>query len=236
MGILNLTPTPMVRNRRNNVLIHPSAIVNESASIHKSVQIGANCYIADCQIGKDTKIHENVHIYSNVCIGKRVIINTGAIIGVPGMQFRRDYLGRLVEGKHTGGIVIEDDVYIGAGTIIVRGVTKDTIIRRGTKIGILCLIGHQSITGKHCIILSHSMLGGSCQIGDYSRVSMKACVRERRTIGRNVFIGMGAVVTKDIPDSVMAYGVPAKVMKTLNNRYITRRRRSPRLSQKDPKK
>jgi UDP-3-O-[3-hydroxymyristoyl] glucosamine N-acyltransferase len=217
------------------MIIHPSAIVNEGASIHKSAQIGANCYIADCQIGKDTKIHENVHVYSNVCIGKRVIINTGAIIGVPGMRFRRDYLGRLVEVKHKGGIVIEDDVYIGAGTVIVAGVTKDTIIRRGTKIGILCLIGHQAITGKHCLILSHSMLGGNCQIGDYSRVSMKACVRERIVIGRNVFIGMGAVVTKDIPDSVMAYGVPAKVMKPLKNPYITRRR-LPRLSQKDPKK
>lgn len=110
-------------------------------------------------------------------------------------------------------MVIEDDVEIGANAIIDRGTLDSTIIGRGTKINNLCHIGHNVVMDKNCVIGVHSYAGGSSKIGDDSWLAPGAIIRDGIRIGSNVMIGMGSVVTKDIGDNCVAYGVPTRVVR-----------------------
>ena len=81
----------------------------------------------------------------------------------------------------------------------------------------LCHIAHNVVIGKNCIIVAHSYLGGSSKIGDYSWLAPGVIVRNGVKIGRNVMVGMGSVVTKNIDDNSVAYGIPARVVRKRYN-------------------
>jgi UDP-3-O-[3-hydroxymyristoyl] glucosamine N-acyltransferase len=193
--------------------IDSTSVIDKHARIHPNVFIGPHCYIGKCQIDEGTVIHGHVHIYSGVKIGKRVIINAGTVIGTEGMSFATNERGEREFFPHLHGVIIEDDVWIGANASITRGVLRDTIIGQGTKIGAYCNIGHHTTIGKHCLIIVNTVTGGGCNIGDYTQISLGVCIRDRVTIGSNTIIGMGSVVTKDIGDGWVAYGIPAKEIK-----------------------
>ena len=190
--------------------ISPAATVDEKAKIHPSVHIGPNSYIGDCEIGEGTVIHGSVHIYWGVKIGKNVLIQAGAVIGAEGQSYEMNEKGEMERFPQIGGVIIEDDVEIGANTCVMRGPMGNTMIGKGTKVGQLCNIGHGVKIGKHCRVISMSMMGGGTRIGDYSQVKLGACIRNWITVGKNTIVGMGAVVTSDVGDGKVVYGVPAK--------------------------
>jgi UDP-3-O-[3-hydroxymyristoyl] glucosamine N-acyltransferase len=190
--------------------ISPLAVIDKDAKMDSGVYIGPYCSIGRCQIGEGTIIYGNVHIYSGVKIGRNVIIHAGAVVGADGMEYAKKENGEFARMPHLSGVIVEDDVDIGANASIMRGVLRDTIIGQGSKVGPFCSIGHQAVIGKHCLIITRSQIGGSTQIGDHSRISMGACVRDGLQIGKNVTIGMGSVVTKNIGDGWVVFGVPAK--------------------------
>jgi len=190
--------------------ISPGAVIDKKAKIHPSVYIGPNSYIGDCEIGEGTVIHGSVHIYWGVKIGKNVLIQAGVVIGAEGLTLEMNEKGEMERFPQIGGVIIEDDVEIGANTSVMRGPMGNTIIGRGTKVGNLCAIAHGVIIGKHCLIIAMSMMGGGSRIGDYSQVKLGACIRNKVNIGKNVIVGMGSVVTKDVGDDKIVYGVPAK--------------------------
>ena len=190
--------------------ISPTAVIERTAEIHPHVYIGPHCYIGRCKIGEDTIIHGNNYIYSNTEIGKNVVIQAGTIIGAEGVMTRRSAEGEVEKFPQIGGVIIEDNVCIGSNTNIQRGTMGNTIIRQGTTIGHLCNIGHDVIIGSHCLIVTRSVLGGAIQIGDYSQLSLGACIGPKIEIGSNVLVGMGSVVTKNVPDGKIVFGVPAK--------------------------
>lgn len=194
--------------------IHPTAIIDEEAEIAPRVHIGPHCYIGRCQIGEGTIIDGNVYIYPNVKIGRDVVIQAGAVIGARGFSFERNKSGELEAFPHTGGVVIEDDVLISSGVTIARGTMADTIVGEGTKIDPLTEISHNVVIGKHCGICASVVIAGSVKIGDYSWIAPCACLRDGIEIGKNVVVGMGSVVTKDVDDNLVVFGVPAKKHRT----------------------
>lgn len=60
------------------------------------------------------------------------------------------------------------------------------------------------------VIDLHAVLGGEPVIGDFSWVAPSVCLRDRIATGSGVTVGMGAIVTKDVPDGTTAMGVPAR--------------------------
>ena len=190
--------------------IHPSAIIDDKAKIDPHVYIGPHCYIGQCEIGEGTAIYGNVHIYPKVKIGKRVTIHAGTVVGVPGFSYVRNEKDELERFPQLGGVVIEDDVELDSNTSIECGAMNNTIIGKGTKMGNLVLIGHNSQIGKHCVIVDQAFLAGSVKVGNYTWIGPHACIKEWISIGSNVLVGMGSVVTKNIGDNVVVMGVPAK--------------------------
>lgn len=190
--------------------IHPTAIIHESAKIASNVKIGPYSYLGESEIGEGSIIHGNVYIYSNVKIGKGVIIYPGAVIGRDGYGFERNENGILERFPQISGVIIQNNVEIGANTVIDRGALSNTVIGEGTKIDNLCHIAHGVTIGKHCLVIASSVIGGSTKIGDNTHIAPAASLLNNIRIGENVVIGMGSVVIDDVPDNSVVAGVPAK--------------------------
>jgi len=198
--------------------INTSAIIEKGAEIHKSVYIGPYCVIGKCKIDKETVIHPNVIINDNVKIGKNVTIFPGCVIGYDGFGYNRNKDGTIEKFPHYGGVLIEDDVEIGSNVSIDRGTLGDTIIKKGVKIDNFSHIAHNVIIGKYSLIIAHTMLGGSTKIGDYSWIAPSVAIREGIKIGDKSLVGLGAVVTKDVPDNAVVVGNPAQDLNIFKNR------------------
>lgn len=191
--------------------IHPSALMGQQCKIGSNVYLGRNTTLGDnVVIGDDTIIYDGVHIYDNVVIGANCIIHAGAVIGADGFGYERSETGQMLKFPHYASVRIGDNVEIGANTCIDRGTLSDTVIENRVKIDNLCHIAHNTLIGEDSVIIALSLVGGSTRIGKRSWVAPCACLKNGITIGEEAFIGLGAVVLKDVPDKVKVVGVPAK--------------------------
>lgn len=188
--------------------VDPSAVIHPKTYIPESCFIGANCYIGDCEIGEDTFIHSGCHIYDGVKIGKNVILDSGAVIGAAGFGFVRDEDGIPYQFPQLGGVIIEDDVEIGANTCIDRGALEDTIIRKGVKIDNLVQIAHNVEIGRYTYIMGLTAVAGSVKIGEKCWIAPSYIMNKIR-IGNNVTIGFGSIVLKSVPSNKTYMGAPA---------------------------
>lgn len=190
--------------------IHPSAVIDDEAEIDRNVYIDAGAVLGKCKIKKHTVIKGNVTIYDNVEIGENCLIQAGAVIGTDGLGCQRENDGTLVKFPHFAGVLIGNNVEIGANCQIAKGGLTDTIISDGCKINGLSFIAHNCILEENVWITGNTMLAGSVRVKKNSTIFSSVIVRDQIIIGESVVIGMGSVVTKNIPDGETWMGNPAK--------------------------
>lgn len=190
--------------------IHPTAIIHPEAKIGKDVTIGAYCVIGKATIGDNCVIDSNVRIYNCVQMGNRCVVKSGAVIGGDGFGFEKDADGNRFRFPQLGGVIIGDDVEIGANTCIDRGSLADTIIGHHTKINNLCHIAHNNVIGNNVEITGCCNISGSNTIEDDVWISPNASIRGWIHIGKGATVGMAAVVVKDIPAGETWVGNPAR--------------------------
>jgi len=164
----------------------------------------------DVEIGEGTKIYANVTIYKDVKIGKNCIIHSGAVIGTDGFGYEQEADGSRFKIAHLGGVIIGDNVEIGANTCIDRGTLSDTIIEDGVKIDNLVHIAHNVHIKKNVVIIANAMIAGSVIIGEGAWIAPSSSIREGKKIGDGALVGLGSVVIKDVPIGSTVMGVPAK--------------------------
>jgi UDP-3-O-[3-hydroxymyristoyl] glucosamine N-acyltransferase len=191
--------------------VHQSAFVHSTAILGKDVYVGPLCSIGEgVIIGDESILHAGVHLYHDVTLGNRVTINSGTVIGADGFGYERNQNGKLEKFPHLGGVLVEDDVEIGANACIDRGTLGNTVIRCGAKIDNLVHISHNVVVGRDAAVIAVAMVGGGTTIGDGAWIAPSAALRDRLTIGAGATVGIGAVVTKDVPDNTTVIGSPAK--------------------------
>ena len=191
--------------------IHRSAVIDSDVIIGDNVFIGPNVVIQNSKIGNNVEIHGNSFIYEGTVIEDNVEIHAGAIIGNEAHNFiKEEKKQSLIKFPHLGKVIIKKNVIIGANSTISRGVLSDTIISESSKIAQLVVVGANNYIGKNCQIRSNAMLSGSITIGDNSIIAPSVTIREKCSIGNQCMIGMGAVVTKDVPNGETWFGNPAK--------------------------
>jgi UDP-3-O-[3-hydroxymyristoyl] glucosamine N-acyltransferase len=194
--------------------IEPTVKIGRNSIIGQDVYIGHYTVIGDnAVIGDDTVIHGGVHIYHDVKIGRRCTINSGTVIGTDGFGYEKEPDGTYFKFPHIGGVVLEDDVEIGANTCIDRGVLADTIIHDNVKIDNLCHIAHNVEIGKNSLVIAHAQLAGSVKVGRNSWIAPGVMVKNGLEIGENAMVGIGAVVVKDVPADDVVAARPAMSIK-----------------------
>ncbi len=176
----------------------------------RTSEISPGCYIGkNVQIGEKVDIHPNAVIYDNTKLGNRVTVRANAVLGAEGLDYGRNQRGELKRIPHMSELIIEDDVDIGSNTTIQKGILRPTIIGQDTKIGPNCDIGHEVKVGKHCIITGMTLVAGATEIGDYTFIAPHSTIQNSLKIGARVFVGIGSLVVRDVPDGVTVVGRPA---------------------------
>jgi UDP-3-O-[3-hydroxymyristoyl] glucosamine N-acyltransferase len=207
--------------------IHKSAVVQEGVSIDKTASIGPLAYVrkgakigggtvigAGCKIGEnsvigsDCRLEDNVVIYHNCSIGNNCIIGANSTIGATGFGY---YFidGQHQQIPHTGGVIIEDCVEIGANSCIDRAKFGNTIIGAGTKIDNLVQIAHNVVIGKCCLIIAQAGIAGSSRLGNGVVLAGQVGIKDHITIGDGAQIGAQAGIINDIGPSKRVVGSPA---------------------------
>ena len=130
---------------------------------------------------------------------KTAIIYSGVKIGQDGFGFSMSKEG-YVKIPQLGGVIIGDNVEIGANTTIDRGAGPNTVIGDNTKIDNLVQIAHNVEIGKFCVIVAQAGIAGSTKIGDYVVLGGQAGISGHLKIGKGAQIAAGSGVVKDIPD------------------------------------
>jgi UDP-3-O-[3-hydroxymyristoyl] glucosamine N-acyltransferase len=149
-----------------DVSIGPNAVVGARCRIGDRAVIGANCVLGDGSVlGDDVHLMASVTLYRRVRIGARSIVHSGAVIGADGFGFAPNERGQLHEIAQIGGVVLGEDVSVGAASTIDRGAIDDTVIGDGVKIDNQVQIGHNCHIGDHTVICGCVGIVGSTRIG-----------------------------------------------------------------------
>ena len=199
--------------------IHPSAVISESAKIGANVSIAANAVIEDhavlangaiigagsvigvnSRVGEHSRIHQNVSIYHDVVIGNNTIVHSGSVVGSDGFGFAQDQ-GEWVKIHQVGGVLIGDDVEIGANCAIDRGALSDTHICSGVKLDNFIQIAHNVEIGEKTAIAAGSMVAGSTKIGRHCTLAGGVGVTGHLTLVDNVHVTAMSLVTKSVTES-----------------------------------
>lgn len=104
---------------------------------------------------------------------------------------------------------------IGPGTIVYPGavVMTDCRLGRGVLLNSGATLGHDVVIGDCANVGPGANIAGRVTIGARTLIGIGVTVRERITIGADATVGAGSVVVKDLPDDVVAYGVPAAIQR-----------------------
>jgi UDP-3-O-[3-hydroxymyristoyl] glucosamine N-acyltransferase len=181
--------------------IGPFAVVGERARIGARTIVQPHAVIArDAQIGDDCLIHAGASVRERVVIGHRVIVQDGAVIGSDGYGFARNTDGSHYKIPQVGGVVIEDDVEIGANTTIDRPAVGETRIGAGAKIDNLVQIAHGVTIGARSLLAAQVGIAGSTTIEESVTLAGQVGVAGHLTVGK----GTIATAQTGIPNSVDA--------------------------------
>lgn len=203
-------------SRPVTVGIHPSAVIGPGCVLGESISIGANAVLghgvtlgegvvigSGCYIGDDTVIGQgsvlaaNVTVYHGVKIGARCRLHSGAVIGADGFGFAPD-AGEWVKIYQLGGVVIGDQVEIGACTCIDRGALDNTLIADGVIIDNQVQIAHNVSIGRGTAIAAQVGIAGSTSIGEYCTIAGAVGIVGHLNITDRVHITAMSLVTGSI--------------------------------------
>lgn len=186
-------------------MISDSAVIGEGTFIYPGAFIGHHV-----RIGKNCIIHPNVSIMDHCILGNHVIIQAGTVIGSDAFYYNTKKDRELWYKKmpSCGRVIIEDDVEIGAGCTIDRGVSHDSIIGRGTKMDNMIHIGHDTVTGKNCLIAAQVGIAGVVTLEDGVTLWGQVGVSKTLTIGANAVIYAQSGVGKDTEGGKVYFGSP----------------------------
>ncbi len=206
--------------RDNNIVYYPPIenveLVN-GAFIAKTAKVGYNCRIlpgayigGEVELGDNCYVGTGARLIGEIHIGNNVVIRENSVIGADGLSTDRSENGRALTMPQFGGVVIEDDVQIGALTVIARGAIDNTLLRRGVKVDNSTFISHNVTLGEDTFVVGETIMFGSSSTGSQAFISGNSTIRNGKHIGEKAIVGMGSVVVRNVGDRAVVMGNPAK--------------------------
>ncbi|GCC51507.1 UDP-3-O-(3-hydroxymyristoyl)glucosamine N-acyltransferase [Chryseotalea sanaruensis] len=171
--------------------------VGDNVKIHPNTIIGDNCIV-----GNNTILHAGVKIYSDSKIGSNCVIHAGSVVGSDGFGFAPQADGTYKTIPQLGNVIIEDNVVIGANTVIDCATLfgDSTIIRKGVKLDNLIQVAHNVEIGKNTVIAAQSGVSGSTKIGENCIIAGQVGIAGHLVIANKTGIGAQAGISKSVEE------------------------------------
>ncbi|MCD4865816.1 UDP-3-O-(3-hydroxymyristoyl)glucosamine N-acyltransferase [Pseudomonas sp. PLB05] len=180
--------------------IGPYVVIEAQARIGAGVSLGAHCVVgARSVIGADSWLAPRVTLYHDVTIGERAVVQSGAVIGAEGFGFANEG-GQWQKIAQLGGVLIGDDVEIGANTTIDRGALANTVISNGVKLDNQIMIAHNVQVGEHTAMAACVGISGSTKIGKHCTIAGGVGMVGHIEVCDHVFVTGMTMVTRSITE------------------------------------
>ncbi|MEJ1095919.1 MULTISPECIES: acyl-ACP--UDP-N-acetylglucosamine O-acyltransferase [unclassified Pseudoxanthomonas] len=180
-------------------VIHPSAVIESGAKLGANVRIGAFTYIGDdVEIGDGTIVGPHCSITGPTRIGRdNHFVGHAAVGGDPQDKKFKGERTELIIGDRNS---VREFVTLNRGTGDGGGVTRignDNLLLAYTH------VAHDCDVGNHCVFSNNSTLAGHVIVEDWVIMSGFAGVHQFCRIGAHAFLGMGVLVSGDVPPFTM---------------------------------
>ncbi len=194
-------------------LVDPTAAIGAYAMVCAGAKVGARavvgpyCYVGQSvEVGQETRLEPRVTLLAKTQVGPRCWIGPGTVLGLVGFGFQDGT--RL---PHTGGVVLEEGVELGANSVVQRSVVGQTRIGAFSKIGDFVDVGHNVQIGKKVFLIGPSAIGGSSVIEDEVVVGGWVVFSDHVRVGRGAKVLGSSSISKYVPPGqTWASGIPAK--------------------------
>ncbi len=212
--------------------VHATAVVAPTAAIGEGASVGPHVVIGErVTIGRDAVLHANVTIYDDarigdgfvahagvvvregVVIGHRVTLHAGAVIGSDGFGFIPLPNGHK-KIPQVGGVVLEDDVEIGANSTVDRAMLGETRVERGSKIDNLVMVAHGCRIGAHSLLAAQVGLAGGTRLGTGVMMGGQVGAAGHLTVGDGAQIAAQSGIHGNVPPGKVYGGYPAMEVRT----------------------
>jgi UDP-3-O-[3-hydroxymyristoyl] glucosamine N-acyltransferase len=186
-----------------------AAWVHESADVALADLLDACLPREEAPVfGAGCEIHPTAVIAPNVRLGARVRVGPHSVIGQPGFGWARGATG-LRHVRQLGGVVIEDDAWIGSLCTIDAGTLAPTRIGRRVKIDSQVHVGHNAEIGDDVVVCGMTGIAGSARIGHGAVIGGGVGIGDHVTVGFKAKIAGGSGVIGDVPPEAEYAGYPA---------------------------
>lgn len=212
----------------NNIYRGAFSYIGNQVKIGDNVKIYPHVFIGDNSIiGNNTILHPNVKVYADTRIGNNCVIHAGTVIGSDGFGFAPQEDGSYKTIPQLGNVLIEDNVTIGANTVIDCATLfgDSTIIRQGVKLDNLIQIAHNVEVGKNTVIAAQAGISGSAKVGENVMIGGQVGIAGHLVIANRTQIAAQAGISKTIKEEgLQILGSPAFDIKEYFRSYAVFKR------------
>jgi len=162
----------------------------------------------------------NSSMLMSIPLSKPIKSYDKAIVTIGNCKTRKSIVNKIDVSQYETAIhptaIISPHCMVGNGTVVMQG----AIIQSCATVGNHCIlntnssVGHDVIVHDFVHVASGATICGGSEVGECTWIGAGSVVIQGIKIGRNCMIGAGSVVIKDIPDNVVAFGNPCKVIKS----------------------
>ncbi len=194
----------------SDAIIYPFTYISNNVTVGKNSRIFPFVFIGEnVEIGENTVIYPHVYIGHNVKIGNNVIVHAGTVIGADGFGFERTE-SAYEKIPQIGGVIIEDNVEIGANCTIDRATIGYTVIKNGVKLDDQVHVAHNVKIGEHTVIAAQSGIAGSTEIGKWVMMGGQVGIKDHLRVADYTIVMAQSGITKDTKQGKMYVGSPAR--------------------------
>jgi len=211
--------------------IHPTAILEPGAAVDPAAHVGPYAVIGagsriaagaavlafvavgrNCTVGEEAVLHPHAVLYDGTEVGARSIVHAGVVLGADGFGYAT-HQGAHHKVPQVGRVVVEEDVEVGANSAIDRAMLGETRIGAGSKIDNLVQVGHNVVTGRHCILCGQAGIAGSARLGDYVVLAGQSGVAGHIELGDGAQVAAKSAALAAVEPRTAVAGIPAIEMR-----------------------
>jgi UDP-3-O-[3-hydroxymyristoyl] glucosamine N-acyltransferase len=202
--------------------IAPFVYIGEQVTIGKNASLHPHSCVEDgAKLGDNVTLFSGVKIYYNCVIGNNCTLHSGSVIGSDGFGFAPSEDGSYKKIPQMGNVVLEDNIEIGANTVVDRATLGSTFIRQGVKIDNLVQIAHNVEVGMNTVIAAQTGISGSTKLGKQCVLAGQVGIAGHLHIADNTIFGAqtGVPNSVKIPNQTLQ-GYPAVPVMTFHRASV----------------